>query len=71
MVDIKVGIDGVIAEIVLFEHRVFEFVAPLLNILNQMGSQERGPRNQGKTYVDFGIIDLERMNVIIIFIHLI
>ena len=32
-VNVQVGIDSVVAEIILFQHRVFEFVTPLFDVL--------------------------------------
>lgn len=32
-VDIKIGVDRIISEVVFFEHRIFQFVAALLHIL--------------------------------------
>ena len=71
--NVQIGVDGVVAEVVLFEHRVLQLVATLLDILlwkECMRNCNSRVKKQG-TYVNFRIVDLERVHVIVVFLDLI
>lgn len=69
-IDIKVCIDGVVPEVILFEHGILEFIAPLLDILRRTISTGNQCVTSG-SYVDLGVVNLKSMHVVVVFVNLI
>ena len=70
---VEVRVYRVIPEVIFFKHRIFELVASLFNILPRYVSQihvQKSVHDAG-VYIDFGVINLERVHIVIILVDFI
>lgn len=69
-IDVKIGINSVVSEIVFLEHRVFQLITTFLDILaNGVSTFRRF--TAFATYINFGIVYLECVNVVVVFLYLV